>query len=149
MTEASGCGLLGLYRLIEIPLEADEDVADLANASEFPHCIGHGVVLQLQEAGEFLLVKLGDSLGDVMGQDKVEELLLFVRIVLEHAGLAGSYSFFPCDRGVIECDIGEDIEEIALVGINQAADLFQLVTTESFFLKASQEFLTGIGSAPE
>jgi hypothetical protein len=53
--------------LIEVFLEADEDLADLVRAAEVGDGVGDGVVVfEAQQRSQFLLVELADTHADVM-----------------------------------------------------------------------------------
>jgi len=81
LTEAKSDRLLAVAGgggLVEVFLKAGEDVADFVGLAEVGHGVGNRVVLLEPEQGcQFLLVELLHADGDVVGEDKIEEHMLF------------------------------------------------------------------------
>src|ERR1035437_8154892 len=64
--------------LVEILLEAGEDVVDFIGLAEVGDGVGNRVVVfEPEQRGEFGLVELLHADGDVVGQDEIEKRLLF------------------------------------------------------------------------
>ena len=90
------------------------------------------MVLQPQQWSEFLLVEFLHSFADVMSQHEVEESsLLFVELGIDvYPGIR--CSSFASDRGEGVGDVGEDVEEVAFVGVDDALHFGQLIVAEAF-----------------
>ena len=51
---------------VQIPLEADEGIADCGNTPELVRGVWHGVIFQLQQMRQLGLIKLADAFFDVL-----------------------------------------------------------------------------------
>src|SRR6266404_4370476 len=75
--------------LVEILLETGEEFSDLFGLAEVGDGVGDGVVVfEAEQGGEFALVEFFDSDGDIVGEDEIEEELLFggeLGVVLDSA----------------------------------------------------------------
>jgi len=90
-----------------------------------------------------------DAFFDVLGEDKGEERLLFGGefLVDEGGGVAGAvFAGFGRD-GV--GDVGEDVEEIAVFGVDDLLHFEHLIAGETPAGEAFEEFGAGGGIAPE
>ena len=125
--------LLPNGRDIEVSLEAREDPADFIGAPQIGHGIGDCVVFQTQQRREFFLIEFLHADGDIVLQNEVEECLLFGREggVDVNAGIGGAD--FAGERRLGVSDMGEHIEEVARLGVDDSLHLRELVVAEAFF----------------
>ena len=133
--------------LVEKLLKSGESLADVGTQ------VGYGVVdgvviLEAQERGQLGLVELFHPYVDVVRQDEIEEdLLLAVEVRGDlHLGLART--LFPTEGWQGVGDVGENVEEIAFLGVDDLLHLGQLVGTEAFFSEPMQQLGSGVGRAP-
>lgn len=135
---------------IKVLLESGEGALDFVGAAEVGDGVGDGVVVfEAQEGGEFLLVEFFDAHGDVVGEDKVEEYLLLGAEpgVDIDAGMGGAD--FAGLRGHGVGDVGQNVKEVAVLGIDDFLHLSQLVFAEAFFRQSGQKTGTGVRGAPD
>jgi hypothetical protein len=119
-------GLLAL--LIQNTLKSDERLLDRRHAAELSRRIVHGVELEFQQVGEFLLIEFPHALPDILRQNKVQERLELAVVTRENCSLSLLDPGQARDRRQRKRDIGQNIEHIAVLGVDHAADLDKLVS---------------------
>ncbi len=131
-------------------MEVGKGLADLFGFAEIGDGVGDGVVVfEFEEWGEFVSGEFVDSDFYVLGEDEVDEDLLFVVEVDGDAGLGAGGAFLSGEGGKGVGDVGEDVEEIGFFGVDDLLHFRELVVAEAFFGEAFEEFFAGVGGAPE
>jgi hypothetical protein len=122
--------------LIKKLLEADKHLADLFRHTKIGHSIGDGVVIfQAEQRTQFCLIELIHTTADVMRQNKIEEHLLFcVKASIDDRPGLGS-SFLASQRRQGVSHVGEHVEQITFLSIDDLLHFRQLVVAKSFFRK--------------
>ena len=136
--------------LIQVLLKPGEHSADVFGLAQV--CDGvrqRVVILQPQQWREFLLVEFFHALAHVMSQDKVEERsLLVVEFGMDvNAGVC--CSDFASDSGERVGHVGQYVEEVAFVGVDDALHFGELIVAEAFGGEGFEEFGSCVGGAPD
>jgi len=76
-------------RVVQVPLEAGEELCDLLHTPELRNGIADPVVSELDEIGEFLLIELPHPCPDVLTQHEVQEGLLLSGVAREDEPAVG------------------------------------------------------------
>ena len=107
------------------------------------------MILQPQKWRQFSLVEFFHPLADIMRQDKSKERALL--------GVEFGIDMNPCVRcsdfaghrrqGV--GDVGEDVEEVAFVGVDDALHFDQLIMAETFSGEGFKQLGAGVRGAPD
>jgi hypothetical protein len=98
---------------------------------------------------ELLFAEFADADGDVLVQHEVEERLLGAVVLGEDAVLAGGDPIASRNRLGGVGNVGQHIVEVAVFGIDEAADFGELLVAVTAFGESFEEGLTGVGLAPE
>jgi len=106
-------------------------------------------VFEFEETGDTVGLEFTDTLVDVLGQDEVEERLLLVVVVGEDQVLVFDDTVLASDGSQGEGDVGENVEEIAVLGTDEFPDLGELLGGVSLFGEALEELGAGVGMAPD
>ena len=107
------------------------------------------MVLQTQKRCQFFAVEFSDAFSDLVGEDEFEERLLLLVEVNADGGTGDGGSLFSGDWWQRPGDVGEDIEEVALFGVDDLLHFRELFVAEAFFRQSFQQFLACIGGAPD
>ena len=98
-----------------------------------------GVVFEFEEWREFFGVEFFDTQFDVLGEDEIEEDLLFGAEGLVNFGFGQFGTLTASDGRGFEGDVGENIEEVAFFGVDDLLHLGELVVAEAFFGEAGEK----------
>lgn len=103
-------------RRVQVLLEADEQLPDRRRSAQMLLRVLQPVVFQLQQALELLRVQLAHAGFDVLPQHKGKERLLLLIVALQDALLMHLHPLGARHRREGECDVGEDVKDVALAG---------------------------------
>lgn len=84
-----------------------------------------------------------------MAQYELQEGLLLAGVVGGDCGLSPRGALLARERRFGIRDVGEDVEEVALFGIDDPLHFGELLVAEALFGQAGQQLLSGVGNAPE
>ena len=84
-----------------------------------------------------------------MGQDEIKENLLFAVEAGADLNFGLRGPLFPGQRRQCVGDVGQHVEEVALLGINDLLHFRHLLFAETFLGQTLQQLGAGIGGAPE
>ena len=98
---------------------------------------------------QFLLVEFADTSTDILVEHKVQEFLLFALVLREDSGFAIANTIAATDGGDRVSDVGENVVEVAVFGINEAADFDKLLVAIAPFGQTFQESFASVRTAPE
>ena len=137
--------------LIKILLETGERFVDLFRLTAK---VGDGirdgvVVFEQEQRRELFLVEFLDTDGNVMLEDEIEEALLLGVETGRDVNLRIRSSDFSGDSRQGVGNMGQHIEEVALLGVDDFLHLGELVVAEAFFGKSLQQFSARVGGAPD
>jgi len=121
----------------------------MIHAAEFCCCIDDRVVLQGQQAAEFVAVQLCLSLCHALREHEIDERHQFCIVVRQDGGASRGHPLCPRDRRQREGDKCQHIEHIALLGADHRFDLRELRRALAFVGKAVQQPLARGRQAPD
>ena len=107
------------------------------------------MVFQAEQGRQFVLVQFFHADIDVVGQDEVEEVLLFAVEAGQDVGpgVVGAFLAGEGRHGI--GDVGEHVEEVAVLGVDDFLHLGELRFAEALFRQSFEEFGAGIRPAPQ
>ena len=121
-------------------MEVGEEEGDLFGFAEVGEGVRKGVVVfEAEERREFFGIEFFDANFDVLGEDEVEEGLLFGAEGFVDFGASQFGTLTARDGRGFESDVGEDVKEVAVFGVDDLLHLSELVVAESFFSEASEK----------
>src|SRR6202022_4315153 len=118
------------------------------DAAKLRRGVVNGVIFELQQRAELLLVELADTLLDILPKHKIKKRLQFLIIPGENVSSAGLHSFGTRNRRERVGDISQNIEQIAFLGIDHAADFGKLLAGKSLFGKTREQHFARIRVTP-
>lgn len=147
---SSGPLPLSPHLKIKIPLKSGEHLIDLHRRAEVCHGVGDRVVVAEAEQGRELLdVEFLDANRHIVLQHEVEERLL---VVAESRADMHPRGGRPCLAGQGrhgEGHIGQHVEQVAGLGIDDPLHLGQLLVAEAFLRQSLQERAARFRRAPD
>lgn len=142
------CVLAGLRLIVKTFLELYEDSSDITDAPELQHGVVDTVGLQFDQLGELTRVQFADTAGYVVIEDEAQKLLLAVVEARKDGFRVRTDAIGAGDGGLVEGDVGQNVIQVTVLGLNQRADLGQLLGTVGFLLQPLQQLVAGIRPAP-
>jgi hypothetical protein len=106
-------------------------------------------ILEFEKAGDPIDLQLADSLVDVLGEDKIEESPLLVVVVGKDQVPVLDDTIFPSDGSKRKGNVSEHVENVALLGTNDFADLSELLFGITLLSQSFEKSGTSVGLAPK
>jgi hypothetical protein len=113
---------LGLIRGVQVLLKPEEGITDERHAAELRSGVIDGVILQLQQRAEFLLIKFADALLDVLPEHEIKKRPQFPIVPRENVSPVGLDPLRASDRrkrvGDVKwgCPLGSGAEAVHALG---------------------------------
>ena len=89
------------------------------------------------------------AVAHVMGQDELDTLLLLRREQRSDRPPRPLGAFGAGDRRGFEGDVGEDVEDVGLLGVDHPLHLGELLAPEALLRQAVEEIPSRLGVAPQ
>src|SRR6185312_4723046 len=125
-------------------LKADKSFTYFRNTAELQRRVADGPVSQFEKMRQLRLVKLANALPDILRQNETEKGLKLRIILRGDEGPAGVRVLLPGDRRKCERNVGQHVVKVAVLGIDHALDLAELLVAVAFFGQAIQQRLASV-----
>ena len=106
-------------------------------------------LIQLIRNLKSLQLKLFDAIADIVGKDEIKESLLLDGEVCVDGDACGGGAVIAGDWLLGISDASEDIEEVAVLGVNQALHLGQLLRAKALLSEPFEQLYASCGITPE
>jgi hypothetical protein len=87
-----------LVRGVQMLLKSKKSIADQRHTAELRRGVVDGVIFQLEQRAELLLIEFADALLDVLAKHEIKKRLQFSIVPRENASSASLDPFRACDR---------------------------------------------------